>query len=195
MKRNHLKRVIAVLGFSIFLIVAAAGSAGAHPTQTLECGTSGCHDTHGVLTIMSNSTSLDAQTGVSFVLNLQAGNGAEWIAIRSDWASNSQFTISQDEVQDGSANDTNAASGAISALITFIPLSPGNQTIRIWTAAGGDLATSLDVVVNVTGQSITTPTGTTLDLIWVWSIMIIAVPVTVGVILLLLGVFVFRRKA
>jgi hypothetical protein len=197
MIRNHLKRNIIVFGFFAFLFIAAAGSVGAFPTQTLECGTSGCHDTRGVLTITSNSTSFNATTGTPFALSLQAGNGAAWIAIRNGWADNSKFAISQDEVQDGSVNDTNAASGAITATITFVPLSSGNLTIRIWTAAGGGVATPLDVVVNVTGSSITTyPTTSSGDseLILTWSVMIMVIPTASGVILLVLGLIVFRRK-
>jgi hypothetical protein len=198
MKRNHMTKIVVVFGLLSFLFIAAAGSVGAFPTQTLECGSAGCHDTHGTLTIASNSTSLNATTGNSFVLNLNAGNGAEWIAIRSGWANNSQFMISQDEIQDGSTNDTNAASGAISATVRFTPLASGNLTIRIWTAAGGGLATSLDIVVNATGQSITTftpPPDTEGELIWTWTIMMIAIPISVGLVLLILGVTVFRRRA
>jgi hypothetical protein len=198
MKRNQMTKTVVVFGFLLFLFIAAAGSVGAFPTQTQECGTVGCHDTHGTLTIASNSTSLNATTGESFVLNLNAGNGAEWIAIRSGWADNSQFMISQEEIEDGSTNDTNAASGAISVAVRFIPLASGNLTIRIWTAAGGDLATSLDIVVNVTGESITTytpPQNNENDLLWTWRIMMIAIPISVGVILLILGFTVFKRRA
>jgi hypothetical protein len=198
MKRNQMTKTVVVFGFLLFLFIAAAGSVGAFPTQTQECGTVGCHDTHGTLTIASNSTSLNATTGESFVLNLNAGNGAEWIAIRSGWANNSQFMISQDEIEDGSTNDTNAASGAISVPVRFTPLASGNLTIRIWTAAGGDLATSLDIVVNVTGESITTytpPQDNENNLLWTWRIMMIAIPISVGVILLILGFTVFKRRA
>jgi hypothetical protein len=198
MKRNHLKKIVIVaIGF-LFLFVAAAGSVGAFPTQTSECGTTGCHDTAGVLTIGSNSTSLSATTGESFGLTLSAGNGAEWIAIKTGWADNSQFSISEEEIEDGSANDTNANSGSITAEVTFIPLSPGTLTIRVWTAAAGDLASSLDITVTVTGQSITTntpPPDTEGELLWTWRIMMIVLPVSVGLILIVLGVTVFKRRS
>ena len=101
-------------------------------------------------------------------------------------------------IGDDSSNDTNAASGAISVDITFTPLSPGNLTIRVWTASGSDLASSLDVIVTVTGQTITTtttPTEPELDLVGTWRMLMIIIPVVTGVILLILGVTVFKRKA
>jgi hypothetical protein len=197
MKRNQLPRILVVIGFLSLLVVAAAGSAGAFGSQTDECGTSGCHDTLGTLTIVSNSTSVSATTGVAFTLAIQAGNGAEWIKVMTGWEDNAQFSISQQEIEDGSVNDTDATTGAITIDLTFIPLSPGTHTIRIWTAAASDLATSLDITVTVTGESITTntqPTETPINLVATWGMLMIIVPVVTGVILLILGLVAFKRN-
>ncbi|TFH06670.1 MAG: hypothetical protein E4H14_10300 [Candidatus Thorarchaeota archaeon] len=196
MKRNQLTKTLIVIGFLSLLVVSAAGSAGAFASQTNECGTSGCHDTLGTLTLVSNSTSVTATTGDSFVLVIQAGNGAEWIKVISGWEDNAQFSVSQIEIEDGSANDTDAVTGAISVTLTFIPLSAGTHTIRIWTAAAGDLASSLDITVTVTGESITTTTTPppTVDLLGTWRILMIIVPVATGAILLILGIVAFKRN-
>jgi hypothetical protein len=196
MKRNQTIKTIVAIGFLSLLVVTAAGSVGAFPSQTNECGTSGCHDTAGVLTLSSNSTSFSATTGVPFVLVIQAGNGAEWIKVEPGWEDNAHFSISQNAIEDGSVNDTDAATGAISVELTFIPLSAGAQTIRIWTAAQNDLATSLDITVTVTGDSITTTTPPpTVDLVGTWRMLMIILPVSVGVILLILGIALLKRKA
>lgn len=195
MKRNQLSRIIIVISFLSLLVVTAASSAGAFSGQTDECGTSGCHDTSGVLTLSSNSTALSATTGNPFVLVIQAGNGAEWIKVMTSWEDNAQFTISQQEIEDGSVNDTDATTGAITVEVTFIPLSAGTHTIRIWTAAASDLASSLDVTVTVTGESITTntqPTETPIDPIGTWRMLMIILPVVTGVILLILGIVAFK---
>ncbi len=200
MKRNQLTKVVIAIGFLLLLVATAASSVRATPGYSGgdvgECGD--CHETSGTLTLAANSTSLDATTGDAFTLSLDAGNGAQWIAVLAGWADNSQFSISQKTIEDGSTNDTNAASGAISAEITFTPLSPGTLTIRVWTAAGGDLGTSLDITVTVTGQSISTttpPPDTQGELLWTWRIMMIVLPVSVGVILLIFGVTVFKRRS
>jgi len=200
MKRNQKIRLIAAFSFLFFLFIAAAGSVIALPgysgaDDVNQCGS--CHITQGTLTLASNSTSLDATTGEAFVLGVDAGNGAKWITVLSPWANNSEFQVSTRAVEDGSTNDANAATGAISAAITFTPLSPGNLTIRIWTAAGGELSTSLDIVVNVTGQTVTTytpPPDDTSGLLETWRIMMIVLPVSVGVILLVFGFTVFKRR-
>jgi len=196
MKRNQLTKIVVVLSFLSLLIVTAAGSAGAYGGQTDECGTSGCHDTLGTLTIVSNSTSVTATTGESFVLVIQAGNGAEWIKVISGWEDNAQFSISQQEIEDDSVNDTDVVVGAISVELTFIPLAAGDHTIRIWTASADDYATSLDIAVTVTGETVTTTTTTTatIDLLETWRFMMITVPVATGVILLVLGIVVFKRN-
>lgn len=196
MKRNQLTKIIVAFGFLALLVVSAAGSAGAFSSQTDECGTSGCHDTLGTLTLVSNSTSLSATTGDSFVLVIQAGNGAELIKVVADWEDNAEFTISLVEVEDGSADDTDDATGEISVDLAFTPLSAGDHTIRIWTASASDLATSLDISVTVTGETITTTTTTTatIDLLETWRFMMLTVPVATGVILLILGIVAFKRN-
>jgi hypothetical protein len=191
MKRNRVTKLMVVLSFFV-LLFAAIGSVVAHPNFTNECGSTGCHETLGVLTLATNS-SVDAETGVPFTLRIDAGNGAEYIAIREGWADNDYFTISQVEVEDGSTNDTNAAAGEISAEINFVPLSNGTYTIRIWTAAGGDLAESYDVTVTVTGESGTTPPPP-VDLVGIWHMMMIGVPVATAVILAIFGYLALKRK-
>jgi len=197
MNRNQFTKSIVVFGFLALLVVTAAGSVGAFEDQTSECGTSGCHDTSGVLTLSSNSTSVSATTGESFVLQISAGNGAEWLAIKSGWADNSDFTISAPNTEDDSADDTNAATGEITVDVTFTPLSPGTLTIRVWTAAAGDLASSLDIEVTVTGESVTTntePTSQPIDLYATWVSLMIWVPLATAGILFLLGIIAFRGK-
>lgn len=197
MKRNQLTKIIVAFGFLSLLIVTAAGSAGAFGGLTDECGTTDCHETTGVLTLSSNSTSLSATTEDSFVLVIQAGNGAEWIKIITGWEDNNLFSNPDIEIQDGSASDTNAATGEISVEVTFTPTTPGDHTIRIWTAAEDHLATSLDIAVTVTGETITTTTTTTtqtIDLLETWRFMMIIVPIATGVILLLLGIVAFKKN-
>ncbi|MGY5858667.1 MAG: hypothetical protein RTU63_04805 [Candidatus Thorarchaeota archaeon] len=197
MKRNQITKIVVVLSFLSLLVVTAAGSVGAFGGQTDECGGSGCHETSGVLTLESDSTSVSATTGEAFILTIQAGNGAEWIKVVTGWEDNAQFTISQEEIEDDSVNDTNAATGEISVEVTFTPLSAGTHTIRIWTASADDLASSLDVTVTVTGEAITTaPTSSAppIDLVGTWRMMMIVVPVATGAILLLLGIVAFKRN-
>jgi len=196
MKRNQLTKIIFAMSFLALLVVTAAGSAGAFGDQTDECGTTDCHETGGVLTISSNSTSLSATTGEAFTLVIQAGNGAEWIKVMTGWEDNAQFSISQQEIEDDSVNDTDAAVGAISIEITFIPLAAGTHTIRVWTAAADDLATVLDITVTVTGAAITTaPTDTPpIDLHETWLFLMIIVPAATGGILLLLGIVAFKEN-
>ncbi|MFX1482473.1 MAG: hypothetical protein ACFFCP_04705 [Promethearchaeota archaeon] len=197
MKRKQTMRLLVFsLGFLI-LTLAAAGSIIAFPTQPNECGTPGCHDTSGVLTLASNSTSVNATTGTPFVLQINAGNGAEYIAMKTGWADNSNFSVSERLIQDGSTNDTNAATGEISVLVTFIPLSPGNLTIRIWTAAQNDLASTISVDVSVTGQVITPtttpPPDTGAELYAIWTMMLMTIPVAIGVLLLVFGYIAIKR--
>lgn len=197
MKRNQISKIIVAISFLSLLVVTAAGSVGAFGGQTGECGTTDCHETSGVLTLDSNSTSLSATTGEAFALVIQAGNGAEWIKVVTGWEDNAQFTISQEEIEDDSVNDTNVATGEISVELTFIPLSAGTHTIRIWTAAADDLASSLDITVTVTGAAITTntqPTEAPIDLVATWRMLMIIVPVATGVILLILGIVAFKRN-
>lgn len=196
MKRNQITKIIVTIGFLLLLVAAAADSARAFSDQTNECGTTDCHDTLGTLTIASNSTSINATTGEAFVLRIDAGNGAEWIKIIAEWEDNAQFSVSQFEIEDGSVNDTDVVTGAISIDITFIPLSAGDYTIRIWTASASDLASSLDIAVTVTGEPITTITTPPppIDLVGTWRMLMIIIPVATGVILLILGIVAFKRS-
>ncbi|MBY8997343.1 MAG: hypothetical protein KGD60_06410 [Candidatus Thorarchaeota archaeon] len=191
MKRNHIPKLIAVMGFLV-LLIAATGSVIAFPDQTNECGGSGCHDTHATLTLTTNST-VDATTGESFTLQITAGNGANYVAIKEGWADNDYFTVSEPLVQDDSTNDTNLAVGEISVEVTITPLTNGTYTLRIWTASAGDLAESFDITVTVTGVPGTTPPPT-VDLFGIWSTMMMWVPIASGVILLILGYLALRRK-
>ena len=196
MKRNQFRNFVIVLSFLGLLVVTAAGSAGAFSGETGECGNPGCHETLGTLTLVSNSTSVTATTGEAFILEVQAGNGAQWIKVIGSWADNAQFTGYQTEIEDDSVNDTDGAAGAISVALTFIPTAPGDHTIRIWTAAASDLATSLEITVSVSGETITTapttPDTPTIDLLETWRYLMIIAPVATGVILLVLGIVAFR---
>ncbi|MHA1963441.1 MAG: hypothetical protein ACXACG_07140 [Candidatus Thorarchaeota archaeon] len=191
MKRNHIPKLIVVLGFLV-LLVAATGSVIANPDYTGECGGSGCHDTHATLTLTTNTT-VDAVAGESFTLQITAGNGADYVAIKGGWADNDFFTVSEPLVQDDSTNDTNLAVGEISVEITITPLSNGTFILRIWTAAGSDLAESFDVSVTVTGDPGTTPPPP-VDLVGIWNTMMIWVPIASGVILVAFGYLALRRK-
>ena len=191
MKRNHIPKLIVVLGFLV-LLVAATGSVIAFPDYTNECGGSGCHDTHATLTVTTNST-VDAVTGESFTLQISAGNGADYVAIKEGWADNDYFTVSEPLVQDDSTNDTNSAVGEISVEITITPLSNGTYTLRIWTASASDLAESFDVTVTVIGETGTTPPPP-VDLVGIWNTMMIWVPIASGVVLLVLGYLSIRRN-
>jgi len=194
MKRNHTTKLLVVISFLV-LFVAAASSVVASPGFTGECGDSGCHETFTTLTLTTNST-VDAETGVPFTLEIDAGNGAEYVAVKAGWEGNDNFIVSEPLVQDDSTNDTNPTDGEITVEITFTPITNGTFTIRIWTAAGGDLARSFDVTVTVTGEATTTPTPTTpppVDLYGIWSSMMIWVPIVAGAILLVFGYLALKR--
>ena len=195
MKRNHTVKLVVVVSFFV-LLVAATNSVVANPGLTGECGIgSGCHETFGTLTLSTNST-VNAETDVSFVLQIDAGNGADYIAIKGGWADNNYFTFTEVLVEDGSADDTNAASGEISATVTFTPLTNGTYTLRVWAVgpAASDLADSFDVTVTVTGATGTvTPPPEPVDLVGIWSSMMIWVPAVTGVILLVLGYLALKR--
>ena len=195
MKRNHVTKLIVALSFLV-LIVAATNSVVANPGLPGECGVgSGCHETFGTLTISTNST-VDAETDAPFVLQIDAGNGVDYVAIKGGWADNDIFTFFEVLVQDGSANDTNAAAGEISVTVTFTPITNGTYTLRIWAVghADSDLADSFDVAVTVTGATgTTTPTPPPVDLVGIWSSMMIWVPAVTGVILLIFGYIALKR--
>ena len=180
-----------ILGFLV-LVFAATSSVVAYPEYSTECG--GCHTNTGTLTLSTNS-SVAAETGDPFTLQITAGNGAEYIAVKHGWADNDYFTISETLVEDGATNDTNGASGEITVVITFTPLTNGTHTLRIWTAAAGALSESFDVTVTVTGAAGTVPTTPPpVDLVGIWHMMIIGVPVATGAILLILGYVALKRK-
>ena len=195
MKRNHSMKLLVVVSFLV-LLVAAANSVVASHDSLSECGNPTCHETFGVLTLSTNST-VDAETGVSFTLQIDAGNGAEYLAIHPGWEDNLNFVVSEPLVQDGSTNDTNAVTGEITVEITFTPLTNGTYTLRIWTvgSAGTDLAESYDVTITVTGDTGTiTPPPQPTDPFEIWSTMMIWVPAATGVILLVLGYISLRRN-
>ena len=195
-RKQSVKLFIVMMGFLI-LSLAAAGSITAFPSQANECGSSGCHDTAGVLTLASNSTSVSATSGTPFTLQIDAGNGAQWVSIKPGWADNSNFTVSDSHVEDDSADDTNGASGEITVIVTFTPLSPGNLTIRVWTAAGSDLASSIDIDVEVTGQTITTvtpPPDPSEQLYEIWTILMMVAPIATGVLLAIFGYIAIKRN-
>ena len=192
MKRNHATKLIVALSFLV-LLIAAAGSVMAHPDYTAECGD--CHTNTGTLTLTTNST-VNAETGDPFSLQIQAGNGAEYIAIKSGWGDNDYFRISDTLIQDNSVNDTNAAVGEITVDVTFTPLLNGSRTIRIWTAATGLLGDSFDVAVTVTGEpsgTVTTP-NPPVDLVGIWTMMLYTVPAATALILVVFGYLALRRK-
>ncbi|MHA2151451.1 MAG: hypothetical protein ACXAAQ_05605, partial [Candidatus Thorarchaeota archaeon] len=184
-------KLLVIMGFFV-LLIAASGSVIAFPDYTGECGGSGCHDTHGTLTISTNST-VDAVTGESFTLQVTAGNGAEYVAAKEGWADNDYFSVSEPLVEDDSANDTNLVVGEILVEITITPLSNGTFTLRFWAASGSDLAESFDVTVTVVGESGPTPTPP-VDLVGIWNTLMIWVPIASGVILLIFGYLALRRN-
>jgi hypothetical protein len=195
MKRNYVTKLVVALSFFVLLVVAT-NSVVANPGLTGECGVgSGCHETFGTLTLSTNST-VDAETDVPFVLQIDAGNGVDYVSVKADWADNNYFTFYEVLVQDGSVNDTNAVAGEISVTVTFTPITNGTYTLRIWAVgpADSDLADSFDVAVNVTGATGTaTPPPEPVDLVGIWSSMMIWVPAVTGVLLLVFGYIAFKR--
>ncbi|MFQ5832646.1 MAG: hypothetical protein ACE5H4_08095 [Candidatus Thorarchaeota archaeon] len=145
----------------ISIIFIAAPFALSFPGQVTEC--SDCHTSIGPLQLSSNATgTVQAFVGVPFILFFDAP-GAGALSIQSGWANNSQFSFSTQLVEDNSGGDLDPNVDAIEASITITPLSEGSYTIRVWSAAAGALAVSLDVPINAsqnTGTTITTtPTG------------------------------------
>jgi hypothetical protein len=204
--------VIATLVFSVF--VMASGSF-ASPNFGDNCGDTGCHTTLGT-TLSTNATgTIEATRGVSFLLVINAGDGAGdsagAISMQDGEADNAEFTISDDVVEDGDAEDTNGNTGEIQASITFTPQTVGSFVIRIWSAATGGVGRSVDINVNVADATVTTsppttsppttttttPTGpTTLtpeELLAIWELMMYTITPAAAVILALLGYFVLRR--
>ncbi|MHA2379806.1 MAG: hypothetical protein ACXADO_09920 [Candidatus Thorarchaeota archaeon] len=209
MKRRHRGKIlgIAALILTVFVI---AGTSLASPNFEDECGGPGCHDTLGHTLSVNATGTIQAETGVPFVLIITAGSGAEAVSMQSESADNGEFTVSKDVVRDGDAEDTNANTGEIEASISFTPNSAGSFVIRIWTGSTGRIGRSSDVSVTVT-QSTTTTTGTTTtttttgtttttdngpsdeELIQIWEMMMTVFIPAAGVILVILGVAVIRR--
>lgn len=203
--------VIATLVISVF--VMASGSFAA-PGFNADCAnTVGCHTTTDT-TLSTNATgTIEATRGVSFLLIIDASHslvdpGDIAISIQDGVADNEEFTISDDIVVDGDAEDANGNIGEIQASITFTPRTVGSFVIRIWSAATGGIGRTADIDVNVSERTVTgttttstttttTPTGpTTLtpeELIAIWELMMYTITPAAAVILALLGYFVLRR--
>lgn len=202
MKTKALKKVLIVTCF-LALIAAGATTALGFPTSDTECGNSGCHDTQDVLTISSNATgTVEATLGVPFILVVDASNGANTIKIVSDWANNDQFTFSSTQVEDDDTDDIDTDSGQISAEVSITPNAVGSHTIRIWVAAGGDLARSLDVTVDVEENTDTTftptptpttPTEPTTDPVETWTTLMYLFNAITAVVLVVLAIIMLKR--
>lgn len=160
MTYNRKARLLIILTL-LSTILFAVPYAFSFPGQTNECDS--CHTSTGSLDLSSNATgTVQAVVGEPFVLYFDAA-GSGTLSIQNGWTNNSEFTFSVQLVEDNSGDDLNANANEIEASITVTPLSEGDYTIRIWSAAAGALAISLDVSVNVSqGTSTTfttTPTG------------------------------------
>ena len=206
MMKQHRKMtlVIATLVISVFIM---AGSSFARPNFDPDCGSSGCHTTLGT-TLSTNATgTIEATRGVSFLLIIDASDSTADIAIsiQDGVADNGEFTISDDVVYDGDAEDANGNEGEIQASITFTPQTVGSFVIRIWSAETGGVGRSVDINVDVaentattgTPPTTTTPTGPTTptpeELMAIWELMMYTITPASAVILAILGLFVFRR--
>ncbi|MHA1958689.1 MAG: hypothetical protein ACW99U_00505 [Candidatus Thorarchaeota archaeon] len=200
MKRKQKANLIGTFLFAA-IIMGLVPLAFTFPSNPNECNQ--CHTDSLTLGLSSNATgTVDVEVGVSFVVEFTADNGAEALAIGSDWADNEQFTISDALIEDNDAEDTDATDGVITTSVTFTPLSEGEYTIRAWVAASSALATGLDVAVNVTQGSttITTPpttttTTTTVEdpLFSIWTTMMYTfIPIT-AVILVIFTVIMIRK--
>lgn len=203
-KKNQLGLLTVI--FLFVIMFAASQFVGANPEYTQEC--SGCHTTTGTLGLSSNATgTISATQYESFILTLTADGGSGALKIVSDWADNSEFTISTTLVEDNDATDDDDTVGVISVDVTFTPNSVGEFTIRVWVASTGLFATSLDVTVDVeqatttptvtttttTTTTETTPTDDTQERIAIWEFMMMTLIPASGVILVLLGVIIIRR--
>ncbi len=191
MKLKVVKRAILVTSF-LTLLVASASMALAFPSNNNPC--SQCHDTTDVLTLTSNATgTVDATQDVSFVLQVDASNGAEMIKIVSDWSNNDQFSFSVMEIDDEDANDTDSAIGEITVEITITPLSGGTHTIEIWTAAAGELSATVQISVDVAGDTPTTPTAPTTDPTETWTTMMYLFNAVTVVVLIVFAIIMLKR--
>ncbi|MHA2141870.1 MAG: hypothetical protein ACXADC_11360 [Candidatus Thorarchaeota archaeon] len=160
MKSGKKLAIILVFGFIVVGFVGAF-SALAKPDYTGECGT--CHTTQ-TMTISSNATgTVDADLGIPFSLVVDASGGPAKagdtaVTVLSGWADNNQFSFTDQSILDNGAGDANSNLGEITVTFTFTPLATGTWTLRIWTAAKGDLSRSLSVTVSVTSSDATPPT-------------------------------------
>ena len=206
-QHRRMTLVIATLVISVFIM---AGSSFARPNFDPDCGTSGCHTTVGT-TLSTNATeTIEATRGVSFLLVVDASDSTADIAIsiQGGVADNGEFTISDDVVNDGDANDANGNEGEIQASITFTPKTVGSFVIRIWSAETGGIGRSVDIDVNVAENTATTspptstpPTTTTPppttpsqeELLAIWELMMYTITPASAVVLAILGLFVLRR--
>jgi hypothetical protein len=197
--RNRTKLLV-VMGFMALLVIGA-NSALAFPSQTAGCDIdTTCHTTTGTITVSTNATgTVNAVAWVNFTLNIDSGNGADHVAIRSGWEDNSNFIFSLEDIEDESSEDQNAAIGEISTSITITPTAVGTFTIRIWSVSETLLGTSQDIVVDVaenTDLTSTPPTTPTpMDPIEVWTMLMYLFPAVTTVILVVLGVITFRRAS
>ena len=209
MKKQHRRMtlVIATLVISVFIM---ASSSFASPNFGANCGQSGCHTNPGT-TLSANATgTIQATVGVPFLLVIDAVDGAGAISMQSGDADNGEFTISDDVVRDGDAEDTDGDEGEIQAAITFTPQSAGSYVIRIWSGASGRIGMSVSLNVDVAENTLTTtpttgttPTTTTPpttsttptpeELIAIWELMMYTITPAAAVILAVLGLFVLRR--
>ena len=162
MNRTQKLTLIAISTVVVVSILGLASFSLARLGYTSACD--GCHGTSGVLTLTSNATgTVDATLGVTFTLVVDSDgySGSDnlyCISLQSGWADNDDFTFTASEVQDGDTEDTNSNQNEITATFQFTPLSTGSFTINIWAAAAGDLATLLEVSVDVSILDTTDPT-------------------------------------
>jgi hypothetical protein len=191
MKRNHATKLLVVVSFLV-LLVAATNSVVARPEWTGECGGSGCHAPSSTLTVTTNTT-VEAETNVTFTLQIDAGDDVDYVSIKGGWADNDYFSFSEVLIQDQSADDTNAAEGEIFAEVSFTPLTNGTYTLRIWAVSVAHLSESFDVTITVTGDPGELPPPP-VDLYGIWTTMMIWVPIATGAILLILGYLALKRK-
>ncbi len=162
MQRIQRITLIALAGIIAISVLGLASLSLARLGYTAECG--GCHNTSGVLTLTSDAGGTIAATiDIPFTLEVYStgyldGDTLYAISLQAGWADNDEFSFTASEIQDQGTGDTNSSLNAITASFEFTPLSTGSFTIRIWVAAADDLATSLDVAVEVLSGDSTPPT-------------------------------------
>ncbi|UCE11788.1 MAG: hypothetical protein JSW61_07615 [Candidatus Thorarchaeota archaeon] len=199
MKRKQRANLIGVFLF-VGIVMGLVPFAFTFPGNTNECNQ--CHTDLASLGLSTNATeTVDIEVGVPFVVEFTADNGAEALAIGTDWEDNEQFLISDNLVEDGDGEDTDATEGVITTSVTFTPIAVGEFTIRAWAAANLGRAVSIDVTVNVTegATTFTTPPPTTTTtpppdpLIEIWTMMMYTLIPATAVILVILSVIMLRK--